>query len=313
MLNRRSIRIKVLLALYTTSKNDNPDIQKDEKKLIQSVDKLYELYLYLLMLLVELRKFAEKSLRDRKTKLLTLPEDKNPNRSFINNPLLLMLEHSSELRNQRKKHSIFMDSEYELVIKNLFRVICKSNEYILYMEQTTLTFDIAKKFIANLFRNHIMDSEIIQSHLTEKNIHWASDLLLASAYVIRTIDTMTESREVKLIPLFREEEDKEYMLSLFRNVLVRDKENMEILKKKISNWKPDRIASIDMLLLKMALTEILAFEDIPVKVTLNEYIEISKQYSSPDSHSFINGILDAIVKELRNRNELVKTGKGLME
>ncbi|HSY77369.1 MAG TPA: transcription antitermination factor NusB, partial [Bacteroidia bacterium] len=150
-------------------------------------------------------------------------------------------------------------------------------------------------------------------HLFDKNMHWASDYMLANICVVKTIESLEEGSELELMPLYKAEEDRDFMLELFRKTILDDTTNLALIGEKIANWEPERIASMDLLLMKMAITEVMNFPGIPVKVTLNEYIEISKLFSSPKSNTFINGILDAIVKDLRSQNKVLKVGRGLIE
>jgi N utilization substance protein B len=176
-----------------------------------------------------------------------------------------------------------------------------------------VSFEDSKKFIHTIYKKFISDNEAVKQYLFERNIHWAGDYTLATLSVMKTLKGLSEAGDIELLPLYKADDDVDYMLTLFRHTILEDAHVSAILKDKISNWEPERIAAIDMLLMKMAITEILQFPGIPVKVTLNEYIEISKQYSSPKSNTFINGILDAVVKDLRSQNKLGKTGRGLIE
>jgi N utilization substance protein B len=167
--------------------------------------------------------------------------------------------------------------------------------------------------MVTIYKKYLSENDDLKQHLIEKNIHWASDYMLANICIVKTIEAMQEDKDLELMPLYKADDDQDFTLELFRKTILDDSANMKLIEGKIANWEPERIASMDMLLMKMALTEVMNFPGIPVKVTLNEYIEISKLYSSPKSNTFINGILDAIVKELRSQKKVVKVGRGLIE
>jgi len=313
MLNRRYLRIKVLQALYSFYQDDRLDLSIKEKELKNSVDKIYDLYLYLILLLKELRTIAERTLEERKKKLLPTAEDLTPNTRFINDPVLIKIDTSPLLAKLKKDRVIMWTIDEEPVLKKIYADIIASPEYKAYREATAVSFEESKHFIHTIYKKYISENERIKQHLFEKNIHWAGDYTLALLCVFKTLKGITEAGDIGLLPLFKADDDADYMITLFRHTILDDASVSAILKDKISNWEPERIAAIDMLLMKMAITEILQFPGIPVKVTLNEYIEISKQYSSPKSNTFINGILDAVVKDLRSKNKLAKTGRGLIE
>jgi len=313
MLNRRYLRIKVLQALYSFYRDDRLDLAIKEKELKNSVEKIYDLYLYLTIILKELRTIAERTLEERKKKMLPTAEDLNPNIRFINDPVLLKIDNSTLLTRLKKEKVIAWTIDEEPVFKKIYADIIASADYETYRNAPIVSFEESKQFIHAIYKKYVSENEMIKQHLFEKNIHWSGDYTLATLSVFKTIKALKEDSDLELLPLYKADDDFDYMITLFRHTILDDVNVSAILKDKISNWEPERIAAIDMLLMKMAITEILQFPGIPVKVTLNEYIEISKQYSSPKSNTFINGILDAIVKDLRSQNKLAKTGRGLIE
>lgn len=313
MLNRRYLRIKVLQALYSFYRDDRMDLPIKEKELINSVDKIYDLYLYLILILKELRTIAERSIEEKKKKMLPTAEDLNPNTRFINDPLLQKIDTSPLLARLKKERVIMWTVEEDPTLRKIYSDILASTEFANYMSAQFVSFEESKQFIYAIYKKYISENEMIKQYLFEKNIHWAGDYTLATLSVFKTIKAWKEEGDIELLPLYKADDDQEYMLTLFRHTILDDVSVSAILKDKISNWEPERIAAIDMLLMKMAITEILQFPGIPVKVTLNEYIEISKQYSSPKSNTFINGILDAVVKDLKAQNKLAKSGRGLIE
>lgn len=313
MLNRRYLRIKVLQTLYSFFQDEEKNMNARERELLASIDKIYELYIYLILLLKEIRITNERLIEERKKKRLPTAEDLNPNLKFVNNTVFLAIEKCTELARQKNARKISWDIEEDAMIKKFFNTIVASPEYIKYMESAESSVEEDKKFIISIYKKYISDNENLKQHLTEKNLHWASDYMLANITLVKTIEGITETGDMELTPLYKAEEDRDFMLELFRKTILEDSQNMTLIGDKIANWEPDRIAAMDMLLMKMAITEVMNFSGIPVKVTLNEYIEISKLFSSPKSNTFINGILDAIVKDLRSQNKVVKVGRGLIE
>ncbi len=313
MLNRRYLRIKVLQALYSFYRDDRMDIAIKERELKNSVDKIYDLYLYLILILKELRNVAERTLEDRKKKMLPTAADLNPNTRFVNDPVLLKIDTSPLLSRLKKEKTIVWSADEEPVIKKIYADIMASKDCETYLKAESVTFEESVQFIHSMYKKHISENEMIKHFLFEKNIHWAGDYTLATLCVFKTLKGIKENEEIELLPLYKADDDYDYMVTLFRHTILDEATVAPLLNDKIANWEPERIAAIDMLLMKMAITEILTFPGIPVKVTLNEYIEISKLYSSPKSNTFINGILDAVVKDLKAQNKLGKTGRGLIE
>ncbi len=313
MLNRRYLRIKVLQILYPFFQDEEKNINARERELLTSIDKIYELYIYLLLLLKEIRWSGDKLLEERKKKRLPTAHDLNPDLKFINNRVLLKISDSPALYREKDKRKIGWQADEDSMVKKFYNAILSSPEYTAFMAAPSTTFEKEKKFMVTIYKKYLSENDELKQHLVEKNIHWASDYMLANICIVKTIESLEEDKDVELMPLYKAEDDQDFTLELFRKTILDDTANMKLIEKKIANWEPERIASMDMLLMKMALTEVMNFPSIPVKVTLNEYIEISKLYSSPKSNTFINGILDAIVKELRSQKKVVKVGRGLIE
>src|ERR1700739_815843 len=304
MLNRRYLRIKVLQTLYSFFQDDEKNMNVREKELLASIDKIYELYVYLFLLLKEIKVNNEKLIEERRKKRLPTSEDINPNLKFLNNRILLKIETSAALAKEKGTRKIGWAADEDSTLKKFYQTIVASPEYIAYMASEENTFEQDKQLIISLYKKYISENDLLKQHLTEKSMHWASDYMLANICIIKTIESIKEDEELELMPLYKAEEDRDFMLELFRKTILDDSSNLSLIGEKIANWEPERIASMDLLLMKMAITEVMNFPGIPVKVTLNEYIEISKLFSSPKSNTFINGILDAIVKDLRSQNKV---------
>jgi N utilization substance protein B len=316
MLNRRYLRIKVMQGLYTYFQSHSEDVPKGENELLRSIDKVFDLYLLLLQFLVELRSVAVLVSDEGKNKRLPTKEELDPNLRFIENPVLLMLEQSSALASAMRERRINWSGQME-ILRRTFVAIRASEEYQEYMQATENTFDLHRDFISFVFKKYVADSDQIETYLEERSLHWSNDLNMAVApMILKTLEAMDgkPGSDFQLVPLYKDPaEDKQFVVDLYRKTILSDKPSEQMIGEKTRNWEVERIAMMDVLLMKMAITELLHFESIPVKVSLNEYIEISKLYSTPKSKVFINGVLDKLVIDLKEKELIQKTGRGLIE
>lgn len=315
MLNRRYLRIKAMQALYSFFQLSHKDINKEEKDLFRNIDKIYDLYIYLLLLIIDIRDQAELVLEEGKGKHRPTPEEVNPNRKFIDNRLIRQLSENLQLKKEAVNRKINWQTETELV-KKILTTLKAGNEYRRYMSTTDSSYQEDKNFVIDVFKSHISEHELLIHFFEEKSIHWVDDVYLVISAILKTFDSFTEQSggPHSIMPLYKDEkDDKAFVAELFRKTIINDAENEKLIADKTKNWEVERIAMMDILLMKMAITEMMSFPNIPVKVSLNEYIEISKLYSSPKSKMFINGILDKLVVDLKNEQKVVKTGRGLIE
>lgn len=311
MLNRRFLRIKVMQMLYSYYQHENADMAAFEKELFKSLDKVYSLYLTILALFTDLHHTAYLVIDENKNKRLPSQVDLNPNLKFVNNTLLVALSESATLKKELERQKISWQTDFDLVRK-LFTEIRNSEDYKSYMAGGENTVKEDRDFLVNLILNHLGEHDLLNHLFEDKNIHWADDTFLAFNSVIRTFETF-EGKFV-LMPLLKDEEDDtKFVSSLFRKTIQYNSSYEELIKNHTKNWEMDRIASMDMLLMKMAIAEILHIPSVPVKVSLNEYIDISKEYSTPNSKTFVNGVLDKIIAELKRDNKIEKAGRGLQE
>ena len=312
MLNRRFLRIKVMQMLYSFFQHENADMAAFEKELFKSLDKVYSLYLTILALFADVHHTAYMVIDENKNKRLPSKEDLNPNLKFVNNTLLVALSESKELKKEFEKQKISWQSDYDLVRK-IYNEIRNSEEYKTYMSngnENTIKED--REFLVNIILNYLGEHELLNHLFEDKNIHWADDSFLAFNSVIRNFETFEGKFEV--LPLLKDEaDDTKFLSTLFRKTIQFNAAHEELIKNHTKNWELDRIASMDMLLMKMAIAEIMYLPNIPVKVSLNEYIDISKEYTTPNSKTFVNGVLDKIIAELKRDNKIQKTGRGLQE
>lgn len=315
MLNRRYLRIKVFQSLYAYWQSDSASAARIEKELFTSIERTYDLFLSLLLVFGELRHVAELRIEERKKKRLPTPEDLNPNRRFVDNPLLRMLAESERLRLECEKRKISWVGNHELFTK-LYREIEASPEHAAYMSDAEPSFKKDQAYMVRLFSEHIANHESLQDVYETRSIYWLEDLDLAAGLVKRVLEQVREgdSADLAMSDLTRDhKEETEFVSTLYRKAIELGDEHEKAIGDKASNWESDRIALSDMILMKMALTEVRIFEQIPVKVTLNEYIEIAKAYSTPKSKNFINGVLDKLFIEMRTDGRIRKVGRGLLE
>ncbi len=302
-------------ALYAFFQADNHDIAKGERELFRDVDKIYDLYIYQLALLIELRHIAEVLTEDGKNKRLPTKDDLSPNLKFIENKFITQLAENIELKREMNNRRINWNNEFELV-KKIYNNIKASSEYENYMNVADDSYVADKDFIIEIFKEHIADFELINHLYEEKNLHWGDDTYLVNPMVVKTIESFDETStpEHALIPLYKDrEDDEQFARELYRQTIIHESETKKLIAEKTKNWEVERIALMDVLLMKMAITELTYFNNIPVKVTLNEFIEISKMYSTPKSKLFINGILDKLIVDLKEQGKIQKVGRGLME
>ena len=302
-------------ALYAHFHSEDKSIPKHEKEMFSSFERIYDLYLYLLLLLIEIRECGRNRIAIRKAKKLPTDQDIHPNTKFIENKIFSIIAINKHVVSESFKRKIFWEKDSEIVQK-LFSKIADSEEYNSYMKRTERNFIEDKKFINEIYRNIISCDESLAMFFEEKNIHWADDIDFVNTLVLKTIDFIPESATdaLPIALLYKDEkEDKLFAKELFKNVVEHSEETNKMIQGKTENWELERIAFMDILLMKMSIIEFLYFPTIPVKVTLNEYIELAKQYSTPRSSIFVNGILDKLLADFKNDGRLKKHGRGLVE
>jgi N utilization substance protein B len=312
MLTRRHIRVKVMQSLYAYSQSENDNMTSEEKFLLKSMDEMYDLYLLMLQLLVEIRDHAEDYMEKGRQKHLPSAEDKDPNQRFVHNALIAQLSENQGLRDKletRKLNNWKNDDEY---VEILWQEIRNSAAYEEYMSSRSGSFQEDRDFVIKIFKEIVAPNEKLYDYLEDKKITWVDDLPLVNTAIVKMLQKAKAEKEQKLTKLYKNSEDKDYAIELFRKTLLNDESLAAEMEGKTPNWDKERIADLDTILIKMAICEFLKFPSIPVKVTINEYLEIAKEYSTPKSSIFINGILDKLSKEYRENGKLNKIGRGLM-
>lgn len=314
MLNRRHLRIKVLQALYAYFQSEEDNFNRTEKEMIGAIDRIYDLYLYLLLSFTQVQNIAEHILEDKKNKIRPSTDDLNPNMKFVQNAVFKILDDSKNLRRISEENKVnWVGDEHQEMFKKIFNQIKESEIYFSYMNEEDNSFERDLEFVLNLFKAEIANSPLIFNYFEEKSIHWLDDIDLSCSMVLKTLKTAKIDEQLAILPLYKDPEDEiPFVKTLLRKTVSRDKENEQLIDELTQNWEFDRIAKMDVILMKMAITEFQEFNNIPTKVTLNEYIEISKFYSTPKSNAFINGILDKAIDKLNADGKIVKIGRGLM-
>ncbi len=307
MINRNLIRIRIVQIVYSWYQNKNKDLRSLEKELLFGLQKSYDLYYYLLLLMVEITKEYEARVETRRNKLLPTKEDLNPNMKLIENMFIKQLNSNRQFEKYLNDYPMSW-SEHELFIKKLLEDILESEVYAEYASNTGSGYDIDKEFWRKIFRQYIYNNEALDQLLEDESIYWNDDIEIVQSFVLKTIRQFSEANgeDQQLLPMFRDQEDKHYALKLLHNTILKQEEYRELIKSHTDKWDFDRIAFMDMIIMQVALAEIHTFDDIPTSVSMNEYIELSKSYSTPKSGLFINGVLDGIVKKLRNEGTIFK-------
>ena len=315
MLTRRHIRVKVMQCIYALIQSKDGSLEKQEKFLKLSIENMYTLYLVMLSLLQEVQIFAASQVAISSKKYIENETDDYPNKEkFINNKVLLQIAKNSLLKDEfehRKLENWYLNEEY---VKLIYKAITESDAYKKYMQTPTSTYDEDKNLIKILFEQIIAPNDKIYDYFEDDKLTWVDDIPIINTYILKQLKKVKEDSDPEffLPELLKDEEDMRYAKQLLAKTLIKNAELEKEIEGKTPNWDKDRIADIDAILLKMAICELLNFPSIPEKVTINEFLEIAKEYSTPKSSIFINGILDKLVKEYRVEGKLNKMGRGLL-
>ncbi len=307
MINRDLIRIRIVQIVYAWYQNSNNNLKNAEKELLFGFQKSYDLYYYLLLLMVKLTDMYESRIETKKNKFLPSEEDLHPNTHLIENKFIRQLKTNNHFIHYLNNRPMSWE-ENENFVKNVLDNILESETYKTYSELENPTYDDDRDFWRKTFKQFIYNNEELDEILEDESIYWNDDVEIVQTFVLKTIKQFSEENgaDQPLLPMFKDEEDKRYALKLLDETILNEKKYRSLIEKHIDKWDPDRIAFMDMIIMQVAVAEIFSFESIPTRVTLNEYIEIAKAYSTPKSGSFVNGILDAIVNEIKKDNLIFK-------
>lgn len=307
MINRVLIRLKVIQVVYAYYQNGGKNLEAAEKELFYSMSKAYDLYKYLLLLMIEVAQFADRRIDNRRNKLRPTEEDLNPNTRFIDNAFMAQLMQNTQLEEFRANQKRTWDDEGDFV-KHLFERIEETKAYQEYMAKETLTYEDDRELWRKLYRSTIAQNDEIDEILEEQSLYWNDDKAIVDTFILKTIKRFEPENgaEQELMPEYKDDEDKEFARKLLRTAITGADAYRKLMENNAKNWDMERFAFMDILIMQVALAEIMAFPSIPTSVSLNEYVEIAKMYSTPKSGSFINGMLDTIVNQLKKENKLNK-------
>lgn len=319
MLYRRHLRIKVLQALYSWHTGGINDVIRGEKQLLESIDKLHDLFIYQLSFLVELKRFAEIRIEENKRKFYPTEADLNPNLRFIENEVLAGIEQNNEFILSESKLKINWTDQSDMILK--FYNIIKSKEfYNKYMMATESSIDNDKKFLIKVIDQLLPEFELLRAYYEERSVYFTDGYDLVALLLIKFIENFSNkfNSQTSLPGIYKPakngiNEDRDFVRKLYKYVLRNDDELATELRSRTKNWEYERIPLMDVILLKMAIIELQEMETVPVKVTMNEYIELAKYFSTPKSRIFVNGVLDRLIREFKEEGKIKKTGRGLVE
>lgn len=314
MLNRRHIRVKVLQTIYAMHQSGSDDLVKEQKFLLSSMEDVLELYLIMISTLIEVRSKEETFLELSSKKHLATTEELDPNRKFVKNSVLNFLANNKSLLATIEKYKITNWKMNDDVIVFLLESIKNSTIYKSYMSNRINTFEEDKRFVIDLFSEVIAPNEKLYDYLEDHRLTWVDDIPVVNTNILKQLKliTVAEEKSFSVPELFKDSEDIDFAKELFKKTVLNEYELAKEFIDRTPNWDPERISEVDTIMLKMAICEFLRFPSIPVKVTINEYLEIAKEYATPKSSLFINGILDNLVKDFEKTKKLNKTGRGLM-
>ena len=307
MINRVLIRLKIVQIVYAFYQNGGKNLDTAEKELFFSLSKAYDMYNYLLLLMVEITKQAERKQSAAKNKLLPTKEELHPNTKFVDNRFIAQLEVNKQLLEFSETQKKTWENESEFV-KRLCEVIMNSDIYKEYMECATSSYEEDRELWRKIYKRIIFNNYELDQVLEDQSLYWNDDKEIVDTFVLKTIKRFEEENgaDQPLLPEFKDDEDQDFARRLFRRSILNAEYYRHLISENTRNWDLDRVALMDIIIMQIALAEILSFPNIPISVTFNEYVEIAKLYSTPKSGSFINGTLDGIVKALKEENKLTK-------
>ena len=307
MINRILIRTRIVQIIYAWYQNTNKDLRMAEKELLFGLQKSYDLYYYLLLLMVELTKVYDARIEAKRNKYLPSDEDLNPNVRLIENKFIRQLSQNHQFNKYLNERPMSW-REHDAFVKNLLDEILASDTYAEYCNDTKANYNDDREFWRKIFKQFIYNNEKLDEILEDESIFWNDDIEIVQTFVMKSIRQFSEEtgENQRLLPMFKDDEDRQFALKLLHDTILNEQKYRQLIEHHSEKWDFDRIAFMDMIIMQIALAEIHTFETIPTNVSLNEYIEIAKSYSTPKSGTFVNGILDAIVAELRKNNIIFK-------
>ncbi len=307
MINRVLIRLKIIQIVYAYYQNGSKNLDSAEKELFFSLSKAYDLYNYLLLLMIALTNYAQRRLDAAKSKLAPTQEELQPNMKFVENRFVAQLEINRQLTEfvTTQKRTWTNDQDF---VKSLYEKIVDSDIYKEYMESADDSYEADREFWRKAYKRFVYNNEELDAVLEEQSLYWNDDKEIVDTFVMKTIKRFEEKKGASqpLLPEFKDDEDQEYARRLFRRTILNADYYRHLISDNTNNWELDRIAFMDVIIMQCALAEVLSFPNIPINVSLNEFVEIAKLYSTAKSGSFVNGTLDGIVNQLKKEGKLAK-------
>lgn len=307
MINRVLIRMKVMQLVYSFYQKEDRSLAAAEKELMFSMEKSYELYHFLLLLMVELTELQERKLDTARNKFLPTDSEKNPNLKFIDNLFIKQLKSNLQFQKYCSNQKISWTNEQEFLRKMLDQIL-NSEIYEQYAAGSINVYDEDREFWRAVFKNIILEDEYLAEVLENISLYWNDDLEVIGTFVLKSIKQFKpeNAENQPLVPMFKAADDRDFAVTLFCQSILKEKEFRAMIDAQTQNWEMERIAFMDIVIMQVAIAEILNFPSIPTTVTLNEYIELAKSYSTPKSGIFVNGVLDAVIKQLKAEKKIVK-------
>ena len=305
------LRVKVAKNLYAHLKSGSDNLKASEKNLVESIDKAYDLYFQMMALIVDVARYAEERIEINRNKKLPTYEDLNPNRRFVDNAVVHLIANSDSVNDVIARRKLTW-AHHADAVKDVYNRMVESEYYKMYMSASISTFSDDRRFVEE-FYTALEEDEALYDVVNDMSLMWTDDYGFALYMVVRTVQNLKQSHtEVKVLPKFKSDDDLDFAKTLFVKALVNYEDNQEIVDRYTSNWDVERVVFMDSLIISIAVAELMYFDSIPVKVTLDEWIEIAKYYSSPTSSTFVNGVLDKIVADLQQDGRIKKSGRGLL-
>lgn len=307
MINRVLIRIKVLQIVYAYYQKGTKDLKVAENELLLSLRRSYDLYHYFLLLIVDLTRMYERMIEVRRNKYRPTEEERNPDVRILNNRLTKQIAENEALLKYAKEHGISWADDMDFVKKTL-EMITVSDVYADYIKKEADSYEVDREFWRLVFKRIVPNNVFIEEYLEEKSIYWNDDLEIIESFIIKTIKRFEEHSDStqELLPMYSNDDDSDFVIQLFRQTVLHGDEYRAIIDRHTKNWESERVANMDLIIMQVALAEMMNFPTIPISVTMNEYIDAAKFYSTPKSGTFINGVLDSIVEELKAEKRLLK-------
>lgn len=319
MLNRRILRIKAFKVLYSNAIAENMSLAQAQSQLDVACEATRDLYIYMLGIVSPLTKIARERIESAKTKFNPTEEDLNPNVKFAENALAKLLDADVDFQKILSKKKLSWD-QYDIFLKKVMNSIASKDYFAEYMASETSSLKEDCRLFTRIFEEEFVDSEDLERILEDKSIYWNDDLAYALTWCCKTLKTFEKGEPWKLLPLYQSElfsgpeveSDKAFVRKLLQSAFAGYDRYFSMISESVTGWEKERLFSTDVALIVMGLAEASSFPTIPVKVTINEYVEISKFYGTQKSRSFVNGLLDRLIQSMVNDGKIVKEGKGLM-